>query len=345
MPKRHVGGGVHLADGGVEHVGHALAAVGGVAGEAGPAAVAQEVEGGLEAVRRAHDAVLEQAALAVADGVQRREDVAGELAGLLEDRGGEVAVEVGVAGDGGVLDGEHVVQHEGHVAERRGVGGHAVWSSCGYSAALRHAALGEQLLGPCHLLAEVGDRQVELGALRLHRPQAGEAEVVGAGDLRRLLVADVVEVEELADVLEREAEALALQDQLEPRPAAAGEEALLALADRGDELLAPRRSAACAGSRRTRRTSRQSSGDRRTRRFHPRSHRSAGPCPRAASWCKAKSLRSRQVDATSGRAGSGRRGPVEWARGSKVYGDLFDAHFMHNACTARMPGNESGLNR
>ena len=43
--ERHVGGGVHLADGGVDDVGHALAAVGGVAGEAGPAALAQEVEG------------------------------------------------------------------------------------------------------------------------------------------------------------------------------------------------------------------------------------------------------------------------------------------------------------
>ena len=64
-----------------------------------------------------------------------------------------------------------------------------------------------------------------------------QAEGVGAGDLGRLLVADVVEVEELADVLEREAEALALQDQLQPRPAAAGVEPLLALADRGEQLL------------------------------------------------------------------------------------------------------------
>ena len=67
------------------------------------------------------------------------------------------------------------------------------------------------------------------------QPLAGEGD--GAGDLRRLLVADVVEVEELADVLEREAEALALQDQLQPRPAAAGVEPLLSDADRGDQLL------------------------------------------------------------------------------------------------------------
>ena len=45
-----------------------------------------------------------------------------------------------------------------------------------------------------------------------------------------LLVADVVEVEELADVLEAEAEALALQDQLQPRPAAPGVEPLLPVA-------------------------------------------------------------------------------------------------------------------
>ena len=52
------------------------------------------------------------------------------------------------------------------------------------------------------------------------------------------LVADVVEVEELADVLEREAEALALEDELQPGAAAAGEEALLARADGASSSLA-----------------------------------------------------------------------------------------------------------
>ena len=40
-------------------------------------------------------------------------------------------------------------------------------------------------------------------------------------------------------------------------------------------------------------------------------------------------------------AGAARRLP----RGTKVYGDSLDAHFMHNACTGRMPGNRLGLNR
>ncbi len=79
----HVGGGVHLADGGVQHVGQTLAAVFRIAVEAGPAAVAQESERSLEAFGRAHDAVLQHAALTVADRVQRCQHVAGDLAGLL----------------------------------------------------------------------------------------------------------------------------------------------------------------------------------------------------------------------------------------------------------------------
>ena len=122
--ERHVGARVHLADGGVQHVGDALAAVLGVAVEPGPAAFAQEVEGLPEAGRGADHAVLEHAALAVADGVEGCEHVARDLARLLEDRGGEVAVEVGVAGDRARLHLEHVVQHEGHVAQRGSVGSH-----------------------------------------------------------------------------------------------------------------------------------------------------------------------------------------------------------------------------
>ena len=123
------------------------------------------------------------------------------------------------------------MEHEGDVAERRGVG-HGRPSVFGGG-----AALAEHLLGPGELAGEVGDREVELGALRLHRPQPLAAERVGGGELRRLLVVDVVELEQLADVLEAEAEALALEDQLEAGAAAAGVEPLLALADRGEQLL------------------------------------------------------------------------------------------------------------
>ncbi len=104
-----------------------------------------------------------------------------------------------------------------------------------YSAAVLRRA--EHRLGGGDPLAQVGDRGVELGPLRLHRPEPIEGEGMGAGELGRLLVVDVVEVEELADVLEREAEALALEDELEARPAAPGVQALLPGADRGEQLL------------------------------------------------------------------------------------------------------------
>ena len=119
MPKAMLAADVHLAHRGMEHVGHALAAVFGIAVEPGPAALAQEVEGMTEALGRAHHAVFQHAALAVADGVERRQHVAGDLAGLLEDRRGEVRVELGIAGDVLLVNLQDVVQHEAHVPERR----------------------------------------------------------------------------------------------------------------------------------------------------------------------------------------------------------------------------------
>ncbi len=175
----HVGGGLHLADGGVEDVGHALAAVFGITVEAGPAALAQEVEGLTETGGGADDAVFEDAALAVADGVERSKHVAGDLAGLLEDCGGEVAVEVGVAGDVGVLHLQHVVQDEIHVAERRGVAGHGGVSP-GLLGGAGDAVPGEVSFGPLHLFSEVGNGEVELGALGFHRFQALHAKVIDA---------------------------------------------------------------------------------------------------------------------------------------------------------------------
>lgn len=52
-----------------------------------------------------------------------------------------------------------------------------------------------------------------------------------------LLVVDVVKIEELADLLEAEAEALALQDQFQPRPAAPCIEAAGAFTAGCDEFL------------------------------------------------------------------------------------------------------------
>ena len=72
-------GGEDLAHRGAHQVRQALAAVGLVAVERGPAAVAQLVEGGLEAGRRAHHAVFERAAFAVADGLSGAKTSAANL--------------------------------------------------------------------------------------------------------------------------------------------------------------------------------------------------------------------------------------------------------------------------
>ncbi len=122
--QRHVRRRVHGPDRGVEQVRHALAAVVGVEVDADPAARRHRVVGRLEALGRAHHAVLQPAALAVADGVQRRQHLGRDLARLLQHRAGGVAVELVIAGDRHLADPQHVVQHEVEVAQRRGVGGH-----------------------------------------------------------------------------------------------------------------------------------------------------------------------------------------------------------------------------
>ena len=117
-----VGRGVGLADGGGEDVGQALAAEGGVAVERRPAAVAHQVEGGAEAARGADDAVLQAAALAVADRVQRARGRRRRSCRL--PRGSRRWSRGRARRSRGrrVLHREDVVQHEGDVAERGGVG-------------------------------------------------------------------------------------------------------------------------------------------------------------------------------------------------------------------------------
>ena len=88
---------------------------------------------------------------------------------------------------------------------------------------LAGAVLGQVVARLLHLRLEVGDGEVELGALLLHRGETDLGALVGAGDLGHALVADVVEVQQLTDLVEREAEALALQDQLETALVALGE--------------------------------------------------------------------------------------------------------------------------
>ena len=67
-------------------MGQALAAIGRVGGKPDPAALAELVIGLLEAVGRAHDAILERAALGVAGEIQRLELVLTELPRLLDHR-------------------------------------------------------------------------------------------------------------------------------------------------------------------------------------------------------------------------------------------------------------------
>ena len=70
------------------------------------------------------------------------------------------------------------------------------------------------------LFFEVGEREVQFLALRFHFGTALQRDLVGALQLRLLLVARIIALQQLADVFEAEAKALAAQEQLEPRPVA-----------------------------------------------------------------------------------------------------------------------------
>lgn len=85
--------------------------------------------------------------------------------------------------------------------------------------------------------AKVGDRLVELPALRFHRGEAFAGARAGAGELCCPVIVKVVQVEKLPDLGEREAETLAAEDELQPPAAAAGEEAFLPPANRGEQRL------------------------------------------------------------------------------------------------------------
>jgi len=115
-----------LAHRGAHHIGQVLAAelLGQV--QPVPAAVLDLLEGVLEAGRRVDHAVFQPAALGVADRVQGGQNALGQLAGLFEDGGGEVAVELGIAGDPGFGGLEHVMQQELHVLHGGFVTGHRV---------------------------------------------------------------------------------------------------------------------------------------------------------------------------------------------------------------------------
>ncbi len=126
----HIRGVPHLQHRGRQRDGQALAAVLGLEGQRVPAAFGVFLIGLLEAGRRAHDAILEPRALAVADIVERRQHVARQLACLLENGVDEIGARLLAArelrdrGETGEL-----VERETHVGEGRRVGDHRDGSS------------------------------------------------------------------------------------------------------------------------------------------------------------------------------------------------------------------------
>jgi hypothetical protein len=119
-----VGGREHLAHRRVHQVGQALSAEFLGMSIAGQPFSFICSKASLKPVGRVDDAVFQAAALGVADRVQRGQNLGADLAGLFEDGGGEVAVEIGVAGDPGIGDLQDVVQNVLHVLGGGGVARH-----------------------------------------------------------------------------------------------------------------------------------------------------------------------------------------------------------------------------
>ena len=122
----HVGRHEHLSGGHAHRIGHALTAIFGVAIQRGPAALLDLVKGGAEALGGAHDAVLQHAPLVVAGQVQGRQDLGGQLARGLQHGLGEVGGQLVMAGQVGLRQLQHIVQHELQVADRGRIRRHGV---------------------------------------------------------------------------------------------------------------------------------------------------------------------------------------------------------------------------
>ncbi len=117
----------HFLDLGGEHLGHAHAAVFGIATDADPAAFGEGLIGLAEALGRGDLAVLPVAAFFIGIAIERRQFLGAQLAGFFEDGIGGLAVHH--LGQGGpltpaVLDLEDGIQHETDIAKRRGVVSH-----------------------------------------------------------------------------------------------------------------------------------------------------------------------------------------------------------------------------
>ncbi|MCY1524489.1 hypothetical protein D9M68_594240 [compost metagenome] len=118
-----------------DHLGHAHAAVDGVATHADPAAFGEGLVGFGETGRGAHGTVLPLAAFFVAAAVQRGDDATGDLAGFFEDGGG--GIDVDHFGQGRQLrpelgNLEDFVEDEAHIAQGRFVVSHVQTSQTLY---------------------------------------------------------------------------------------------------------------------------------------------------------------------------------------------------------------------
>ncbi len=120
----HVGRGQDLAHRGVHKVGQALATVFCIAIQCRPAAIADLIESRLEPGRRADDAVLQNAAFAVADNVEGMQNFGRHTPGFLQHGTGEVAVDLVIAGDVLRRSLQNIVQHELHVLGGCDIAGH-----------------------------------------------------------------------------------------------------------------------------------------------------------------------------------------------------------------------------
>ncbi len=123
--ERHVGGADHLLDADIEGMREPLSAIGRIAAERRPAALAKGLVGLLEALGRTHDAVLVGAALLVAGAIERKQHLFAELAAFLEHRRKNLRRGLFIArqfGERGNV--EQLVEDEAEVAEGSFVDGH-----------------------------------------------------------------------------------------------------------------------------------------------------------------------------------------------------------------------------
>ncbi len=110
----HVGAVEHVDAGLFQHLGQALAAIGRVGGDAVPATFGIGLDGVEETGRQGHAAVAQPDARLVADPVERRQHVAGQLGGGIEHRVAQVAIEINRVQS---VHADDVVEAEGDVAD------------------------------------------------------------------------------------------------------------------------------------------------------------------------------------------------------------------------------------